>query len=313
MKAQTLTNGSRTPLRYPGGKGKVTRFVGHLLEINHVDGTYIEPFAGGAGVAINLLLAGYVRRIIINDLDPGVSAFWRTLTQEKNKLVREIKEVPFDSHTSLDEFTASDREQYWERIHNRYLYDRNRSQADIAFDFFMLNRMNVSGILKGGPIGGHSQNGAYNIGARFSKEALIRRIELIANRSNAITVLNDEGSHFCDKLFDGRIPGAHCDNTFMFVDPPYYKQGQNLYNAYATDRMHKLIAEKLQDKGAEWKWIVTYDDAQYIRNIYDDRLNRFEYDITYSANKRGRFKELLFASPSTNVESYDNVNLVKIC
>lgn len=310
MTSLPLTNGSRTPLRYPGGKGKITRYVAHLLDINGINGTYIEPFAGGAGVAINLLLAGRVKRIVINDLDHGVSAFWHTLTHEKSSLVSAIKQVPFDTHTSLDDFTAEERFQYWRSIHDRYIQDQDRPMESIAFDFFMLNRMNVSGIVKGGPIGGYSQNGKYNIGSRFNKDELIQRIETIAAHSDSIMVRNDEGSHFCARLFGGEIPNLWRDNTFMFVDPPYYKQGRNLYNSYATDKIHDLVAQELKEHGLNWKWIVTYDDEPFIRRTYDcEQLQKYKYDITYSANKRGKFKELLYSPKGTKIESYDNVRL----
>ena len=310
MTSLPLTNGSRTPLRYPGGKGKITRYVAHLLDINGINGTYIEPFAGGAGVAINLLLAGRVKRIVINDLDHGVSAFWHTLTHEKSSLVSAIKQVPFDTHTSLDDFTAEERFQYWRSIHDRYIQDQDRPMESIAFDFFMLNRMNVSGIVKGGPIGGYSQNGKYNIGSRFNKDELIQRIETIAAHSDSIMVRNDEGSHFCARLFGGEIPNLWRDNTFIFVDPPYYKQGRNLYNSYATDKIHDLVAQELKEHGLNWKWIVTYDDEPFIRRTYDcEQLQKYKYDITYSANKRGKFKELLYSPKGTKIESYDNVRL----
>lgn len=310
MTSLPLTNGSRTPLRYPGGKGKITRYVAHLLDINGINGTYIESFAGGAGVAINLLLAGRVKRIVINDLDHGVSAFWHTLTHEKSSLVSAIKQVPFDTHTSLDDFTAEERFQYWRSIHDRYIQDQDRPMESIAFDFFMLNRMNVSGIVKGGPIGGYSQNGKYNIGSRFNKDELIQRIETIAAHSDSIMVRNDEGSHFCARLFGGEIPNLWRDNTFMFVDPPYYKQGRNLYNSYATDKIHDLVAQELKEHGLNWKWIVTYDDEPFIRRTYDcEQLQKYKYDITYSANKRGKFKELLYSPKGTKIESYDNVRL----
>ena len=305
-----LTNRSRTPLRYPGGKGKITRYIAHLLDINDVDDTYIEPFAGGAGVAINLLLSGRVNRVVINDLDHGVSAFWHTLMHEKSALITAIKQGPFDNHTSLDEFTADERLRYWQSIHNRYTQNEDRSMESIAFDFFMLNRMNVSGIVKGGPIGGYSQNGKYNIGARFNKDELIQRIEAIAARSDSIMVRNDEGSHFCERLFKGEIPGLQQNNTFMFVDPPYYKQGRNLYNSYATDKIHDLVAQELIGHGLNWNWIVTYDDEPFIRRTYNcEHLQKYKYDITYSANKRGKFKELLYSPKGTRIESYDNVQL----
>ena len=46
-----------SPLRYPGGKGKLAPFMKMIIrKTGHSGGTYIEPFAGGAGIAIDLLL-----------------------------------------------------------------------------------------------------------------------------------------------------------------------------------------------------------------------------------------------------------------
>lgn len=310
MSTNQLTNWSRTPLRYPGGKGKITRFVGHLLEINQIDGTYIEPFAGGAGVAVNLLLAERVSKIVINDLDPGVHAFWWTVTHNPSDLINRIRKVPFTSKTTLDEFSAEDRYNYWKDIHDRYFSNDDRTLEDMAFDFFMLNRMNVSGILKGGPIGGYGQDGTYNIGARFNKDVLINRISDISRRSGSIIVRHDEASHFFDKMFNGDDTLGNMDNTFMLIDPPYYKQGKNLYNAYATDIIHQYVARQLSEHGLDWKWILTYDDADYIRHLYARAdVRKYEYGITYSANNRGVYTELMYASPSLQLESFDNVHL----
>ncbi|MBQ4796667.1 DNA adenine methylase, partial [Pectobacterium versatile] len=57
-----------TPLRYPGGKGKLSYYIKSLLEANLItDGYYVEPYAGGAAIALDLVVNEYVRNIIIND------------------------------------------------------------------------------------------------------------------------------------------------------------------------------------------------------------------------------------------------------
>ncbi|HAY93871.1 DNA adenine methylase, partial [Shewanella sp.] len=66
-----------TPLRYPGGKGKLAYYLKALIQENNLlDCHYIEPFAGGAGVAFELLMQEYVRKVTINDIDPAIHAFW---------------------------------------------------------------------------------------------------------------------------------------------------------------------------------------------------------------------------------------------
>lgn len=219
MAQSKLTNGSNTPLRYPGGKGKITHFVANVLETNHITGTYIEPFAGGAGVAINLLLSGRVDAVIINDLDDGVYSFWYSLVNEPEYLLREIDRVPFDYSDEKPTAQSSKYSEYWKAIRKRYDFNHYSDIRRKGFDFFMLNRMNVSGVIKGGPIGGAAQDGKYNISSRFNKSTLKKRIERIAAEKERITVSNLEASHFFKLLSDGKF----CDmkNSLIFADPPF--------------------------------------------------------------------------------------------
>ena len=72
-----------SPLRYPGGKTKFYSYVREILSCNDMLGeTYIEPFAGGAGLALKLLLNGDVSRIVINDFDPAIYYFWHSILNE---------------------------------------------------------------------------------------------------------------------------------------------------------------------------------------------------------------------------------------
>ena len=84
-----------SPLRYPGGKGKLAEFMKYMIvQLGHSEGTYIEPFAGGAGIAIELLLRGVVSRIVINDYDKGIWSFWKAVLTETNRFIGELAVVP---------------------------------------------------------------------------------------------------------------------------------------------------------------------------------------------------------------------------
>lgn len=304
---KNLTNAANSPLRYPGGKGKLSLFVGKVLADNDIDGTYVEPFAGGAGIAINLLLADKIHNIVINDLDDGVYSFWNTVVKDPEYLLRRINNVPFDYANKASDTNPAEYAKYWSGIKKRFDFNHYSDPREKAFDFFMLNRMNVSGIIKGGPIGGRSQGGEYNIAARFNKATLAKRIVRIAQLANRITVTNLEASYFCQLLSKGK----YCDtrNSLVFLDPPYYVQGRNLYNSFATDRIHSFVAERLLAEKT-WKWILTYDQVPIIDEMYPAaEVNKFEYQIRYSANKRGKYSEYLFTSKGLNVNSFDNVML----
>ena len=84
-----------SPLRYPGGKTKLEPLMETTIKkIGLVKGTYIEPFAGGAGIAIELLEKNIVNQIVINDLDKGIYSFWRAILTETDRFIENIRRVP---------------------------------------------------------------------------------------------------------------------------------------------------------------------------------------------------------------------------
>lgn len=149
-----------SPLRYPGGKGKLEPFMELLIrQTGHLGGTYVEPFAGGAGIALELLEKEIVNDIVINDLDKGIYSFWRAILSETDRFINDIRNVEL----TIDE---------WNR--QRQVIDNcNRYSYELGFATFYLNRTNRSGIIKGGVIGGTEQNGNWRMDARFNREALI--------------------------------------------------------------------------------------------------------------------------------------------
>src|SRR3546814_4360788 len=76
-----------TPLRYPGGKGRLTQVVADIMESNDlIGGHYAEPYAGGASVALSLLMLEYASHIHINDLNPSIHAFWDRSEEHTSEL-----------------------------------------------------------------------------------------------------------------------------------------------------------------------------------------------------------------------------------
>ena len=80
-----------SPLRYPGGKGKLSHYVQLLIDYNLItDGHYVEPYAGGASVALALLFNEYVQNIHINDYDYRIYAFWDSVLNQTEQLCEKI-------------------------------------------------------------------------------------------------------------------------------------------------------------------------------------------------------------------------------
>ena len=177
-----------SPLRYPGGKTILYKNIRNILEENNlIDGTYMEPFSGGAGLALKLLINNDVKRIVINDYDYAIYAFWHNVLFETEKFCRDIETIK----VNLEE---------WEKQKEIYNNQNIYSLYEIGFATFFLNRTNRSGIIKGGPIGGRKQEGKYKINCRFNKPVLINKIKRIGQYSNKIKLYNYDVNEFINKV-----------------------------------------------------------------------------------------------------------------
>lgn len=263
-----------SPLRYPGGKAKLARFMEFIIkERGYIGGTYIEPFAGGAGIAVELLLRDVVSRIVINDYDKGIWSFWKAILTETERFISEIRTVPL----TINE---------WEKQRDICLNYNKKYSFELGFATFYMNRTNRSGIIKGGVIGGLQQTGKWKIDARFNRESLISRIESIAFRKKDIRLYNQDITTFIEHY----VP-FYSEKAMIYFDPPYFKKGKQLYMNFFEFEDHKRI-ERVIRNSVECDWIVTYDDASEIREIYASYPVML-YDLNYSVSKKCKTSELM--------------------
>lgn len=267
-----------TPLRYPGGKSRLAKFLSHLLRSNAIsDCDYVEPFAGGAGAAIALLRKEYVRNIHLNDIDKGVYAFWYSVLNHTEQLCERIENAPLH----IEE---------WRRCRDVVKSPEKHSIVDLGFSVLYMNRTNRSGIITGGVIGGQNQDGKWKIDARFNKATLIDKIECISGYRDRISL-----SCLDAELFLAKIALDVRRKVFVYLDPPYYNKGQALYeNHYGHDN-HVSLLRALERTGIE-NWIVSYDNVSQIGSIYHGYPKSF-YGLNYSASQRYEGKEVMFYGP----------------
>lgn len=288
----TLNNYS--PLRYPGGKSAIADFFYNVLSNNGINenGIYCEPFAGGAGIALTLLLSKKIKRIIINDMDICIASFWKSLLYDPLRFIYEIKKCEI----SIKE---------WEK--HRNIYDNANSiditnmdnMFTIGFSTFFLNRTNRSGILpKAGPIGGRQQNGIYKLDIRFNKEMLIKRIKKIIPYINNIKFTSLDAIEFMETIV---MEENDKENLFIYLDPPYYHRGKDLYlNFYKADD-HFSLAQYM-NKFNYYKWIMTYDDCNEIREIYGNlNVTIHTLNLRYTLNNNRKAHEILISPMNINL------------
>lgn len=280
-----------SPLRYPGGKLKVVDYVKRLMEENDLcGGAYIEPYAGGASVALSLLFCGYASKIRINDIDRSIFAFWHSVLHETDALCRLIANTPVNMET-------------WQLQRE---VQKNKTGVDLltlGFSTFFLNRTNRSGILNGGVIGGKEQVGNFKIDARYNKIDLIERIEHIAGYADLIELT---GMDAVDLI--KRYKRAPAEKTLCYLDPPYYVKGPDLYLNYYGDDDHRVIADAI--KKYKGKWIISYDAVPFISYLYRD-FRQKEYYLSYSAGNASRGKEIMVYSEGLKIPDREIVRLKK--
>ncbi|MBD5080508.1 MAG: DNA adenine methylase [Ruminococcaceae bacterium] len=270
-----------SPLRYPGGKAKLSSFVRYVIEnkVNREIDTYIEPFAGGAGVALDLLFNNVVENIIINDYDKAVYSFWKAAIYEANRFVERIQEI----NVTVEE---------WKNQKNIYTNYRHKYSFDLGFATFFLNRTNRSGILTAGPIGGIHKNGNYPINARFNKDDLIKKITSISQRRNNIKVYNKDIRNFIRLVI---IPNQ--EHSFVYFDPPYFQKGKELYKNYFLPKDHTEIYSQISQT-VTCPWLITYDNVTSISDMYR-QYYRKNFDLIYSLANKGQSSEIMIFSSKT--------------
>ncbi len=281
-----------SPLRYPGGKNKLSAFIAKICIDNNINGHYVEPYSGGASVALFLLMEGFVEKITINDRDRSIYAFWHSVLNKTEQLCEKIENA---------ELTIAE----WKKQRAVQTNKKNANLLDLGFSTFYLNRTNRSGIINAGVMGGIEQNGNYLMDCRFNKPELIQRIKNIAKRKRNIRLYKKDAIKLIDKIANE----AQNDNVVFYFDPPYYLKASSLYMNHYKDDNHKIVSEKIKAI-QNIKWIVSYDNVPEINKLYSDCTKK-EFSFKHTAYESRVGKEILFFSSNIFQPKIKNYNPIK--
>ncbi len=270
-----MSMGFYTPLRYPGGKRKLFPFIKELLSENNLTSChYIEPYAGGAGLALSLLFQKHASHIHVNDLNVSIYSFWHAVLNQTEEFCQKIANTP----VTIEE---------WYRQKEIQTHAKDLVESiELAFSTFFLNRTNRSGILKGGVIGGKAQAGKWKLDARFTKHDLIRRIQLIASQKENIHLYNIDALKFLDRI----QKELDQEKVFLYLDPPYYNKGAGLYDNFYCPDDHQEVAQYMRQ--VSFPWIVSYDDTPEVRKLYRGH-KIINYSLTYTAQIKENGNEFM--------------------
>lgn len=274
-----------TPLRYPGGKGKLAAYVKEIIRANKLyDGEYVEPYAGGAAIGLELLFQEYVQKIHINDLSGPIYAFWKSVLYSTDELCRLVR------NTRLS--VAS-----WDRQKRIFANPRDHDHVQLGFATFFLNRTNRSGILNGGIIGGRDQTGPWKIDARYNADELIFRIESIAKMRSSIRLTRRDALAML-KFGLPKWP----DKTLVYLDPPYFVRGRELYYDYYKPEDHAALAKFIASNMENRFWMASYDNVAPIKKLYAG-FRSLVYNVGYTARHNRVGREVMFFSPKLLIPS----------
>lgn len=275
---------THSPLRYPGGKTAIFDIISNISEENGITPcTYAEPYAGGGGLALSMLFSGKADNIFLNDIDRSIWSFWHTIINETERFTDKV----LSTDITINEWHAQ------RQVQN----NKNLAETfDLAFSSFFLNRTNRSGIiLKAGVIGGLAQEGKYKLHCRFNKEDLIKKINKIAKFKDKITLSNDDAI-----VFMKRIDKLKLKNMLFCIDPPYYEKGSSLYTNFYEKDDHLALRDFIVSLKSPW--ILTYDNADKIKELYKNELC-YKLNLNYSAAQKRIGEEVFVTSSGMTVQN----------
>jgi DNA adenine methylase len=268
---------SLSPLRYPGGKFKIYNKVKNLIETNELgDRTYVEPFAGGFGIGLGLLQDDVVQTAVLNDFDSHIYNFWDAVLNHTDDFLQIMTDAPVTIE---------------ERDRQKELYAANDTGSlRDGFATFFLNRVNFSGVITGGPIGGFLQTGDYKLDCRFNKNEIAKKIQQLALLRDRIELFNCDASELVTQHLQDRI-----QTSFFNIDPPYVAKGHRLYKNFFKEDNHRSLERVIAEHLGGSYWIVTYDDCDLIHDIYKD-YHMTGYDILHNAGGSVQGKEVVITN-----------------
>jgi len=278
-------------LRYPGGKSKAVEKIISHMPANIKE--FREPMVGGGSVSLVIKQLFPNIKVKINDLNYDLICFWKTLRDNPEELIKEIRKIKetckvcckhFSEQGSGYEYSLSpkcvDTALDGRNLYNKLITKNNGNEFERAVRFFVLNRITFSGTVDSG---GYSQQAFEK---RFTNNA-IEKLKLVS-----VIIKDFEITHgdYEKLLFEDG------DGVFIFLDPPYYSTTKSkLYGKNGELHLnfdHNRFAANM--KQCKHLWLITYDDCIEVRELFSFAYI-YPFEIQYGmTTKKG--KELIITN-----------------
>jgi DNA adenine methylase len=267
--------------RYPGGKKKLCSVIfNEMKDYIHEVEEYKEVFFGAGSVGIHLLnefkdANHNLKRLYLNDKDYNVYCLWKAVIFNHEELIEKIKSFTpkVENFYEFKEYLTSD-------------WHHKNDEMETAFRKIAIHQISYSGLgtKSGGPLGGKEQKSKYKIDCRWSPDFMIKKILKLYDLFKDYEILVSKQD------FSDHING---ENAFVYLDPPYFEKGNELYQLSFSESDHVRMAQELKKSNS--KWMVSYDDQPEIRELYD-WANIIEVNVKYSINTIREKQELIITN-----------------
>lgn len=239
MKKQPAKKIKECFIRYPGNKAKLYHHIYEVMPDFVNSGPlftrnlecYCEPFFGSGAIGWRIMrhLRSGRKDIVINDKDLGIASLWKV-----------VRDCPLELIELIRGFQPT-KEKFYEFKERDGVEGIDIVQR--AFEKLVLHQTSFSGlgVKAGGPLGGKEGRSEYNVDCRWKMARLIRGItacHTTMKRMRSVEVYCFDFS----TLLSSKVP----ENAFVYLDPPYYKQGESLYKHHMKHADHERLATILQ-------------------------------------------------------------------
>jgi DNA adenine methylase len=246
--------------RYPGGKSKLRDKIANCLakQVDHCGLEYRELFFGGGSIGLKLLSDNPdIKKIWINDKDVGIACLWTSVIRYPEAFkarVEEFKPSVEEFYSIKEELTECDKMPYHEA-----------EIVDIGFKKLAIHQISYSGLgtKSGGPLGGAKQKSKYKIDCRWSPEYIRKKIDKLHGQFSDIDIHDNA----CTNLDFTELIKDNNQKSLIYLDPPYFDKGKDLYQHSFTKDDHVRLSTAL--RYCNHAWVLSYDDCPDIRYLYD--------------------------------------------
>ena len=267
-----------SPLRYPGGKTRACKVIDETIQKYFIVESFdhlVSPFLGGGSFEF-YFQNKYKKPLIVNDKFTPLYHFWTQVKNDKTALCNRLKII---TNVSKEDFMK----------YRKNILQLNDNMLEQAILYFIINRCSFSGATLSG---GFSEEASKK---RFT-ESSIERI----NKMNLdyTTIYNLDFEEFLNKYTTER--------SFIFLDPPYYLENKksnlygnngDLHENFNHEKLYQVITSKQQN------WIITYNNCEYIKNLYKDYviIDDDKINWSYGMNKSKKSSEIIIISQRKNI------------